>query len=753
MTSSGTSVAVSLYKRHALCVTAEPVLHADEKAAALAALPRRDRSARQAALRDSWLAMETAATGEAQTVIDTVEGARTVLDASLRQLEQLRLRELFGKVDAEVERCRLAATHLALATEALAARNFGEAGAEVADADLVLAQVGQDVVPALNQALASATLTREHRIRLGENLAARREAKAALASARHGEPPTVLIDHAATLSHLTAEGFLLAASMLGHQAATQETSGRQVQLGRTTRILVIPPLECETFADVGGLEDVKQRLRATVGARVERPEAAERYRVVHNGILFHGPPGVGKSLLSRALAGEYGLRYLRASQVTITSPYAHESAKTLRRLFEVARDAVPCVLFLDEIDTLAAVRADQPSPEQREILTELMSCLEEYRSVPGLVIAAATNAIETLDEGLREGRFDARIPVGMPDPTSRAAIMRVHLSRRNAAVGWDGIDFQRLAGATAGCNGAALESIVSLAAQFALADDELIGTEHLVRAVQERGGRERASTDENLTWDDVILANEVRAELQEILNVFLHPDLAKRLGVRPPSGILLYGPPGTGKTTIAKAIAAQTSTSFYELSAGELVSKYVGESEQRVARLFTRARTHRPSIIFIDEIDALLRRRAAESGSSWEQRMVSQFFQELDGLRRGDGVLVIGATNRLEAVDEGAHRHLIPIEVGLPDAVMRLRLLQLLCRDVRVGDDVNLRGIVSATGGMSGADLHRVRDAAGMKALSRAAADSADERGAAITMADFRAALVALRARESLAVV
>ena len=137
-----------------------------------------------------------------------------------------------------------------------------------------------------------------------------------------------------------------------------------------------------------------------------------------------------------------------------------------------------------------------------------------------------------------------------------------------------------------------------------------------------------------------------------------------------------------------------------------------------------------------------------------EERVVSQFLQELDGLRSGDGVLLIGATNRLDIVDEAAvGRRLIPVEIALPDSVMRLRLLQLLCRDVRLSGDVNLRAIASVTGGMSGADLRRVRDGAGMKALSRVARSGAGPHDVAITMADFQAALEAQRGHASLAVI
>lgn len=250
----------------------------------------------------------------------------------------------------------------------------------------------------------------------------------------------------------------------------------------------------------------------------------------------------------------------------------------------------------------------------------------------------------------------------------------------------------------------------------------------------------------------MVLADDTRQQLKEILNVFSHPEMARDLGVKPPAGLLLHGPPGTGKTTIAKAMASQVEASFYEQSAADLMSKWAGESEQRVAKLFVKARSNRPSIIFIDELDALLRRRSADSAWKWEERVLSQFLRELDGLRGGEGVLLVGATNRLDAIDEAiVGRRLTPIEVGLPDSIGRLQLLKLLTGDMRLAKNVNLRELVAQTEGMSGADLKALRDGAGMKALSRAADNGADRKGqVAVTMADFKASLQLQRGKSSL---
>jgi len=744
----------ALYRRHAAVLTAVPVLHPTEKAAAVAAIPFHRRRARRLELEGAWEVEEAQARLEAIDVLADLAGTAAALADGLDRIAALRRRDLLGAVEAEQGRLRTVRTRLDSAGEALDRGDFGAAGTAAEDAERELWQVGSSLVGSLNQALAAVTVGREQRARLEANLAERRQARRGLQRDRgdHADPRAAAAA-AAAFHRLTADGLGLAAEVLGARATASETAARKARVSRDGELLVVPPGECESFAEVGGLVEAKERLRQTVGSLLERPDAAARYQVEHNGVIFHGPPGTGKTLLSRALAGEYGLRYIRFTPASIASRYLHEASINLRRVFELARDNVPCLLFLDEIDTIAGDRGEPGSPDRVEVVTQLMICLEEFRNTPGLLIAAATNAVDRLDPGLREGRFDIRVAVRLPDPAARADILRVHLRRRQDTVEWDGLDLDALARMTAGHNGAALERVVSLAAQRALHESRTITHADLVAAVQDRAGREHIDLDETLTWEDVVLADETREQLMEVLNVFANPELARELGVKPPAGVLLHGPPGTGKTATAKAIAAEASASFYELSAAELISKWLGESEQRVAKLFARARAHQPAIIFIDEIDALLRRRS-EGAMLSEERVVSQFLQELDGLRSGDGVLLIGATNRLDMVDEAAvGRRLIPVEVTLPDSVMRLRLLQLLCRDVRLADDVNLRAIASATGGMSGADLRRVRDGAGMKALSRVARSGAGPRDVAITMADFQAALEGQRGRASLAVI
>ncbi|HEY7875605.1 MAG TPA: AAA family ATPase [Actinomycetota bacterium] len=741
---------VSLYHRNAGQVTSRRVLHPMEKAEEIAALPRMKRKRSRAQLEERWQREEAEAAASTDRALEKLAGATDSLRARLAALTALNVPEFRGKVESEVQRVDRARAQLASAREALHARDFGAAGASSAEAGRELWLLGGSLVIALNQALSKAAIGREQRGLLRDNLRSRQAAKTDLESLRRrGAPPEDVIEAAARVHALEAEGFDLAAAILRSQ--TQPVAVVRGSRGERERGLdVIPPAQLETFDDVGGLDEVKDQLRASVGAILDRPDEAARYRVVHNGILFYGPPGTGKTLLSRALAGEYGLRYLRFSPASIASAYMHEAASNHRKLFELARDNTPIVLFLDEVDAIASTRDDQPSADHREIVTQLMNCLEDYRAIPGLVITAATNSIDRLDAGLREGRFDARILVPLPDAAARTEILRVHLQRRADAVVWDGIDLDEIARMTRDRNAAALEGFVTTAAQSALGAGRPIVHADLVEAVKSREGKDRVSLEDPVTWDDVVIPDETRERLLEITNVLVRPDLARALGVGVPAGVLLYGPPGTGKTTIAKAMATEIEASFYEQSAADLLSKWAGESEERVAKLFARARANRPAIVFVDEIDGLLRTRGSEGSSGWEERVVSQFLRELDGIHHGEGVLLVGATNRIDIIDPAVRdRRLTAIEVGLPDAAARLGMLQVLCRNVSLAPDVDLRSLAGKTEGMSGADLKRLRDAAGMKALTRAARGPGAE-PAMITMADLSVALEELRVRATL---
>jgi ATP-dependent 26S proteasome regulatory subunit len=195
-----------------------------------------------------------------------------------------------------------------------------------------------------------------------------------------------------------------------------------------------PPDQLERFADVGGLDAIKQELRDVITLLVDPQEFAAQYRIGWNGVLLHGAPGVGKTLLARACAGELGLAFVYVSTADAVSKWIGEAPSKIDDAFRFAADHVPCILFFDEFDSLASDRGDEHHLEYRRLTNQLLESLEEYRGVRGLVVMAATNAYDCLDPAVvRAGRFDRHIEIPMPDLDARVAILQVHLNGRPVA--------------------------------------------------------------------------------------------------------------------------------------------------------------------------------------------------------------------------------------------------------------------------------------------------------------------------------
>lgn len=226
----------------------------------------------------------------------------------------------------------------------------------------------------------------------------------------------------------------------------------------------------------------------------------------------------------------------------------------------------------------------------------------------------------------------------------------------------------------------------------------------------------------SISYEDIGgIKNEV-SRLREMIELPLrHPELFKRLGVEAPKGVLLHGPPGTGKTLLAKAVAHETNANFYTIGGPEIMSKFYGESEERLREVFKKAEENAPAIIFIDEIDSIAPKREEVSGEV-ERRVVAQLLSLMDGMSSRGKVVVIGATNRINAIDPALRR---PgrfdreIEIGVPDRDGRLEILQIHTRGMPLEKDVDLGVIANMSHGFVGADLQAVAKEAGIRALRR----------------------------------
>lgn len=498
-----------------------------------------------------------------------------------------------------------------------------------------------------------------------------------------------------------------------------------------------PPALLRTFADVGGMEKLKAELRRSVGLLVRQPDAVAALDYRFSGVLLHGPPGVGKTHLAEATAGEFGLNFMRVCIGDVLSCWQGEGERHLRAVFAAAAARPPCLLFFDEFDALAAKRGGGGTTEtfDRRLLDQLLGLLEDSAANPRLVVMAATNDLRALDPAaIREGRFDRQVFIDLPDRSARRAIFATHLRSRPVQ---GEIDLDDLADRTVGLSAAALQSIVVTAAGFVIeameeaprgsagAPRARITRALLERAIAERRGHDRPVIEGRTGWDDLILAPPLLDQLRRLVRMMSAPDELRRRGLRPLSGALLWGPPGTGKSTIARVVAAQTegTVNFYPVSAPDILDGTLGTSSARVRDLFERARQYAPSLIFVDEVDALLHRRGGSDSAARERdSVVAEFLAQLDGLGSRPGVFVLAATNLPERLDPALTRSgrlTWRIEVPLPGEAERRALVRLFVRGIQLGPDVDLEAVADACGGCSGADIEAICAEAGYRTLER----------------------------------
>ena len=527
----------------------------------------------------------------------------------------------------------------------------------------------------------------------------------------------------------------------GSRADTAPKAGRRGDESDQTQFRVQRPGELPSFRQVGGMTDLKRELKDTFGLILAFADEAEQYRINWNGVLLHGPPGVGKTLLARAVAGEFGLNFISVTTGELVSAYRGDSARNLRAAFEAASVNRPCLLFFDEFDSIAQRRDDFPDQESRRTVNQLLQSLEKWRPVRELIVVAATNSLDSLDDAVtRPGRFDRHIRIDLPDAEARRAIFVAQLKDRPTS---DELALDDLVRRSEGLTPAAIARTVEAAAIAAFrqatetGDVVHITTEQLIKAIKERGGTDRP-TVEQWTWDQLVLPEDVKRELKQLQLIVRDPDRAQAFGVEAPSGVLLTGPPGTGKTTIAKILAAQSGCSFYPITPAAIISMWVGESEANIKRLFDRARENAPSIVFIDEIDALAAKRGDLTSGD---RLVNQLLAEMDGVSPRRGVLVVAATNRPDQLDPAmlrGGRLSKTIEIGLPGDAARLRLLELNTESMPLFS-VDLHSLAAQTEGKSGADLKALCQEAALQAIIRVGdVDVAPQ----VTAADFTAALL-----------
>ena len=497
-----------------------------------------------------------------------------------------------------------------------------------------------------------------------------------------------------------------------------------------------------TYDDVGGIGSTIEQVREMIELPLKHPELFQRLGIdPPKGVLLHGPPGTGKTLLARAVANEADARFLSIAGPEIMGKHYGESEQRLRQLFEQASQEAPSIIFIDELDSIAPKRSEVSGEVERRIVAQLLTLMDGMNPRQNVVVIATTNRIDAIDEALRRpGRFDREIVVGVPDFDGRREVLEIHTRGMPLA---DDVDLDDIARTTYGFVGADLSALAREAAIEALRRnlpdidlqepeipagilERLRVTREDFRDAQKRvqpsAMREIMIQVPDVHWGDIGGLEEAQRTLQEGVELPLkRPEAFRRLGIRPAKGFLLYGPPGTGKTLIAKAVAREAEANFIATKASDLLSKWYGESEQQVSRLFSRARQVAPTVIFIDEIDSLAPQRGGGLGEpAVTERVVNTLLAELDGLEELQGVVVIGATNRPTLLDPallrpGRFDELVYISV--PDQEARERILRIHTRDMPMADDVDLASIAARTERYTGADLEDLVRRAGLHAL------------------------------------
>ena len=491
------------------------------------------------------------------------------------------------------------------------------------------------------------------------------------------------------------------------------------------------PAADATYEDIGGLDEELEQVREMIELPLSEPELFRKLGIEPpSGVLLYGPPGTGKTLIAEAVANEVDAGFEVIDGPEIVSKYKGESEEKLRETFERAVERSPAVVFIDEIDSIAAARDAEADMENR-VVAQLLTLMDGLESNERVIVIGATNRVDVVDPALRRGgRFDREIEIGVPDEAGRREILDVHARGMPLA---DEVDLDDLAARTYGFVGADIHSLSTEAAMRALRDREdreeltvrRADFEAAMAAVDPSAMREYVAETPDVSFEDVGgLAGPKQALTEAVEWPLAYGPLFEATNTEPPSGVLLYGPPGTGKTLLARALAGESNVNFVSVAGPELLDKYVGESEKAVQEVFDRARQAAPAIVFFDEIDAIAGVRGESSEAT--ERVVSQLLTELDGLTENPNLVVLAATNRRESLDPALLRpgrlesH---VKVPDPDREARREILAVHARGKPFADDVDLDALADDTVGLSGAQLESLLRTASMRAIRELATD------------------------------
>jgi transitional endoplasmic reticulum ATPase len=498
-----------------------------------------------------------------------------------------------------------------------------------------------------------------------------------------------------------------------------------------------------TYEDVGGLGDQVRRIREMIELPLRFPQIFARLGIdPPKGVLLHGPPGCGKTLIAKVIANETDATFLQLSGPEIMHKFYGESEAHLRSVFEKARKSVPSIIFLDELDSIAPKREELGGEKQveRRVVAQLLALMDGLQERGQVIIIGATNLPNELDPALRRpGRFDREIVIPIPDKHGRHEIITIHTRGMPLA---DNVDLERLAFLTHGFVGADLAALTREAAIYAIRrlmphidfEQEVIPAEKLLalevtmddflnalREIEPSAIREFFTEIPDIGFSEIGGLDHIKQILtQAVKDPLYHPEVYAKAHTKPAKGILLSGEPGTGKTLLAKAIAKEAEVNFIVVSGPELLSKYVGESERGVREVFKKARQAAPCILFFDEVESIVPQRGRMVGDQVTERVVTQFLTEMDGIEELKDVMVLASTNRVDLVDPAIlrpGRFDFVLELPKPDVKAREAIFWVHTTGKPLAKDISLKSLAEETDGLVGADIASICQKASLLAI------------------------------------
>jgi transitional endoplasmic reticulum ATPase len=492
--------------------------------------------------------------------------------------------------------------------------------------------------------------------------------------------------------------------------------------------------------DLKGSHAQAGRLTEWLKLALDQPELLETLGATANlGVLVSGPAGVGKAALVRAVCADRRLVELDGPEVGALR--AEDRLKSVSSAVATVRDGGG-VLLITDIDALLPASQDKPA---ESVSTLILAELRNAVATRGVAFIATTQQPDGIDPRLRAPDLcDRELGLSLPDGAVRKQLLEVLLRDVPSA----DLNLDEIAERTPGFVVADLSALVREAALRAaarassdgkppvLTQEDLIGATTVIRPLS-RSAAEEVSVG-SVSLDDVgDMADTKQALTEAVLWPLQHPETFERLGVEPPRGVLLYGPPGCGKTFVVRALASSGRLSVHAVKGAELLDKWVGASEKAVRDLFQRARDSAPSLVFLDELDALAPRRGQSFDSGVTDRVVAALLTELDGIEPLRNVVVLGATNRPDLIDPallrpGRLEKLVFVEP--PDADARREILRTAGKSIPLSDDVDLDALAGELEGYSAADCVALLREAALTAMRRSI-DAADVTAADVAKA------------------